>query len=608
MPARSKRQRAGEKNTKKARAKKGRIEVGEGSSAGLEESGEVHGLLELATMSGDALDTEDEAVDPSFDLDSSMKDDVDHMIEAFCEEWVLQLDRDDALALGLFLSFQLSKHFNMGATKAAELAGLMIGRSDRTVREWRTYFFNHEGQIPDCKQGQYQRTGVLWCSEDLNKKAKKYVRNNCNVKGKPNLTVGSFCEWINNDLLPNSTLEPGFPRKVSPETARKWLHELGFSVLDKKKGTFVDGHERDDVVEYRSKFLRKLIGLGFLNEGNAPTEDAKTALRNYTNLEQPSPDIIDKTIVIFHDESTFHANEYQATFWGEKGTTVMRPKSRGSGIMVSDFIEENNGYLALTQAEYDEAKKSDSSAKMYARQLLEFGENKEGYWTSDKFISQIRSAVKIANIKYPKSSGYKIVWMFDHSSCHAAMADDSLDVNHMNVNPGGKQRVMRDGWWGGKPQKMTDAHGVPKGLKRVLEERGINTARLNQAQMRELLGSHPDFKYEKSRIERLLTEEYGHIVYMIPKFHCELNPIERVWAQAKRYARAYCKYNIQSLRNTVIPALDVVTLDNIKNHFRKVRHYMFAYLEGIPGGSDLEKLVKAYKKEIKSHRRISEIQ
>ncbi len=35
---------------------------------------------------------------------------------------------------------------------------------------------------------------------------------------------------------------------------------------------------------------------------------------------------------------------------------------------------------------------------------------------------------------------------------------------------------------------------------------------------------------------------------------------------------------------------------------------MFAYLEGVPGGCDLEKLVKAYKKAIKSHRRISEIQ
>jgi len=50
--------------------------------------------------------------------------------------------------------------------------------------------------------------------------------------------------------------------------------------------------------------------------------------------------------------------------------------------------------------------------------------------------------------------------------------------------------------------------------------------------MREVLGSHADFKCEKSQIEWFLVEE-GHITYMLPKFHCELNPIERVWAQAK---------------------------------------------------------------------------
>ena len=200
------------------------------------------------------------------------------------------------------------------------------------------------------------------------------------------------------------------------------------------------------------------------------------------------------------------------------------------------------------------------------------------------------------------------MWVFDHSSCHAAMADDSLDVSKMNVNPGGKQRVMRDGWWGGKVQKINDSRGVPKGLRMILEERGVNTHKMKAEQMREVLGSHPDFKYEKSRIERLLTEDHGHIVYMLPKFHCELNPIERVWAQAKRYSKAYCKYSIQSLRNTIIPALDSVTFESMQKHFRKVRHYMFGYLEGIPGGSDLEKLVKKYKKEIKSHRRISEQQ
>ena len=45
----------------------------------------------------------------------------------------------------------------------------------------------------------------------------------------------------------------------------------------------------------------------------------------------------------------------------------------------------------------------------------------------------------------------------------------------------------------------------------------------------------------------------------------------------------------------------------MQKHFRKDRHYTFAYL-GVPGGSDLEKLVKDYKRAIKSYRKISEIQ
>ena len=154
---------------------------------------------------------------------------------------------------------------------------------------------------------------------------------------------------------------------------------------------------------------------------------------------------------------------------------------------------------------------------------------------------------------------------------------------------------------------MNYSLGIPKGMRVVLEERGIDTRHMVGEQMRDVLRNHPDFKNEKSKIERFL-EERGHIIYMLPKFHCELNPIERVWAQAKRYSKAYCKYSIKSLRNIVHPALDSVTLETMQKHYRKVRHYMFAYLEGIPGGSDLEKLVKDYKKAIKSHRRISEVQ
>ena len=81
----------------------------------------------------------------------------------------------------------------------------------------------------------YQRFGVLWQNEHLNKKPSKYVRENTAVRGKSNLTVYSHCEWVNEELLVNETLEPGFPRKISVETARHWVHELGFEMLALKR-------------------------------------------------------------------------------------------------------------------------------------------------------------------------------------------------------------------------------------------------------------------------------------------------------------------------------------------------------------------------------------
>ena len=69
----------------------------------------------------------------------------------------------------------------------------------------------------------------------LNKKASAFVRANKAVKGRPNMKVACFARWVDEDLLQNHALEPGYPHKRSQETARKWLHELGFCVLDSKK-------------------------------------------------------------------------------------------------------------------------------------------------------------------------------------------------------------------------------------------------------------------------------------------------------------------------------------------------------------------------------------
>ena len=60
-------------------------------------------------------------------------------------------------------------------------------------------------------------------------------------------------------------------------------HESGFITWDLrylivKKTTYCDDHERDDVVEYSGKSIRKLIAFGCLYKDNALTPKAAASL------------------------------------------------------------------------------------------------------------------------------------------------------------------------------------------------------------------------------------------------------------------------------------------------------------------------------------------
>ena len=69
----------------------------------------------------------------------------------------------------------------------------------------------------------------------------------------------------------------------------------------------------------------------------------------------------------------------------------------------------------------------------------------------------------------------------------------------MNVRPGGAQAKLHDTVWNGRGQKMVFSDGTPKGMKRVLEERGVNTKGMKAEKIREVLGEMSDFKNEKTK-------------------------------------------------------------------------------------------------------------
>ena len=95
-----------------------------------------------------------------------------------------------------------------------------------------------------------------------------------------------------------------------------------------------------------------------------------------------------KLVLLFHYESTFHSNNGQGWLWAKVGKQPIRPKGQGRGIMVSDFINEHDGFLHLTDNEYDESRSSHCELWKEAHYLLKYGNSSEEYWNSDKFMHQ----------------------------------------------------------------------------------------------------------------------------------------------------------------------------------------------------------------------------
>ena len=109
-------------------------------------------------------------------------------------------------------------------------------------------------------------------------------------------------------------------------------------------------------------------------------------------------------------------------------------------------------------------------------------------------ITQVNKAIDIFEAKYPHAQA---LFIFDNAPSHTKMPDDALNADGMNVKPGGKQPVMRATMYGGKFQEMVLENGTPKGLKKVLEERGVCTDKMKREDMIAKLKTYEDFNNNK---------------------------------------------------------------------------------------------------------------
>jgi transposase len=93
-----------------------------------------------------------------------------------------------------------------------------------------------------------------------------------------------------------------------------------------------------------------------------------------------------------------------------------------------------------------------------------------------------------------------------------------------------------------------------------------------------------DFKNQKSELEEVYEKhnrEYGtrHYCKFLPKFHPELNPIERCWSRMKWSIRKFCTGKLEQLRASMDYGLSEANLSTalIRRYTRIVSAYYIAY-------------------------------
>ncbi|KAE9399002.1 hypothetical protein BT96DRAFT_957397 [Gymnopus androsaceus JB14] len=476
---------------------------------------------------------------------------------------------------------------NMGRIRASQEIALQWHEKEgvhfaRHVRQLARHYQIFE-QLPREKRGGL-RTSCSLLSDENTRNA---VRNWLTAQKAGNVTPKKFQIALNETILPSLGIQRKSPLCI--RTARRWLTALGWRLTVLRKGVYLD------------VFLPAMAAY----EQRMARYEGPELKRVLPTLQPGEKEVIAE----FHDESAFSALEYKSKVWLAEGQTILQKKTRGRIIHVSDLINQVNGPLVCRDA--------DGKITRDARKVIYPGSNGDAWWDTEQLLVQMKEAISIFDEAHPDCQA---LFIFDQSSAHASLGPDALRAWDMNKSDGGRQRKQRDTVipqlnpypeFRGQTQKMTLPDGKPKGLQRVLVERGFDVRNMrakcspvcpfenNDCCMARLLSKQEDFTNQLSMLESLITDA-GHYCIFLPKFHCELNPIEMYWGWVKYRFREIPKKTFQEAKDAAFQYLDACPVDMIRRFINQSFHWMSAYRLKLTG-----KAAEWAVKKQKTHRSVS---
>ncbi|QRW10291.1 DDE superfamily endonuclease [Ceratobasidium sp. AG-Ba] len=492
---------------------------------------------------------------------------------------------------------------DMTLTNASLTAAVVFGRGEwaaRQVRKWiREY--QKEGGLPTNVYGTWNESVME--DEDLSAAIRDWMRD----KGKY-VQARDIIDFFG--VAGAERYSRLIDRAPSLRTAQRWMHRMGYSWMKERRGQFADGHERDDVKHYREHvYIPEWTRLERqMRSWDADGKEVAPELEEGERL----------VVVWFHDESTFYAHDRRTTRWvHEDETAGIYKKGEGVSLMVADFVSADYGWLR-SRPESPGATEGEIST---AQVVFRAGKQRDGWFGTVHVVQQLLRAMAIVKKQYPNEDH---VFVFDNATIHTKLPENLPNVSKMTLGPSQKVGGEEIGPSGEKikinfaPATLPDGttqqlyhpsdhpieklRGAFKGMATILEERNVPNARKlklvcaatddnkqgclpgsTNCCARRTMMNQPDILAQKSIIQTLAEAE-GFSVLYLPKYHCELNPIEQCWGAAKRVYRDSPFSSLEAdLKRNMLTALDSVKLESIRRFAARSQRFVHAYLAGLSG-------------------------
>ena len=178
---------------------------------------------------------------------------------------------------------------------------------------------------------------------------------------------------------------------------------------------------------------------------------------------------------------------FENRFWDDGTSNYPPPKSQGSTVMTSDFFSEKDGLVAYSDAAWEIKKREPEIAAEIRKEprreitLRRAGAvlnvSTDGYYERQRFLADVTTACDIFDANH--GGEFQMMMMLDNSPIHNVMAEDELNARRMNVRPGGKQPLMRDGYFyrdGIKVIFFYDSRTSSLAITKLIQSMSLNVA------------------------------------------------------------------------------------------------------------------------------------